>query len=188
MTTAFNNPAQTITTLSVSGTAAIIYSKETFPGFSTITAPVTIQTSVLETEQGGKTSTFIGGIVVGQEEFTGVHLVFHSSRHFPASRHLVYGPSVRGVEVEAEAIRQETQTHHHPTHLTIPTLPTAITLRHRTLRINLTSLPRRMDHPVSHQHRRRRPPPHHAQPILSPTIGSGVPRVLPPPVQPTLVR
>lgn len=65
VTTAFNNPAQTITTLSVSGTAAIIYSKETFPGFSTITAPVTIQTSVLETEQGGKTSTFIGGIVVG---------------------------------------------------------------------------------------------------------------------------
>ena len=65
VTTAFNNPSQTITTLSVSGEAAIIYSKETFPGLSTITAPTTIQTSVVETENGGKTSTFVGGIVVG---------------------------------------------------------------------------------------------------------------------------
>ena len=65
VTTAFNNPLQTITTLSVSGQAAIIYSKETFPGLSTITAPTTIQTSVVETETNGKTSTFVGGIVVG---------------------------------------------------------------------------------------------------------------------------
>ena len=65
VTTAFNNPSQTITTLSVSGQAAIIYSKETLPGLSTITAPTTIQTSVVETETNGKTSTFVGGIVVG---------------------------------------------------------------------------------------------------------------------------
>ena len=65
ITTAFNNPSQTVTTLSISGAAAIIYSKETFPGLSTITAPTTIQTSVVETDNSGKTSTFVGGIVVG---------------------------------------------------------------------------------------------------------------------------
>lgn len=54
-----------MTTLSVSGSAAIIYSKETFPGLSTITAPATIQTSVVETKTDGSSSTFIGGIVVG---------------------------------------------------------------------------------------------------------------------------
>ena len=65
VTTAFNNPSQTITTLSISGQAAVIYSKETFPALSTITAPTTIQTTVVETEKDGKTRTFIGGIVVG---------------------------------------------------------------------------------------------------------------------------
>ncbi|MCJ1348808.1 hypothetical protein MMC31_007041 [Peltigera leucophlebia] len=65
VTTAFNNPSQTITTLSISGQAAIVYNKETFPALSTITAPTTIQTSVVKTEKDGKTSTFIGGIVVG---------------------------------------------------------------------------------------------------------------------------
>lgn len=65
VTTAFNSPSQTITTLSISGQAAVVYNKETFPGLSTITAPTTIQTSVVETEKNGKTSTFIGGIVVG---------------------------------------------------------------------------------------------------------------------------
>ena len=65
VTTAFNNPSQTITTLSISGQAAIIYSKETFPALSTITSPTTLQTSVVETDKNGKTSTFIGGIVVG---------------------------------------------------------------------------------------------------------------------------
>ena len=65
VTTAFNNPSQTITTLSISGQAAIIYSKETFPALSTITSPTTLQTSVVETDKNGRTSTFIGGIVVG---------------------------------------------------------------------------------------------------------------------------
>ena len=65
VTTAFNNPSQEMTTLSMSGKSAIIYSKETIAGLSTITAPTTVQTSVIETEKNGKTSTFIGGIVVG---------------------------------------------------------------------------------------------------------------------------
>lgn len=65
VTTAFNNPSQTITTLSVSGSAAIIYSKETFPGLASITTPMTVQTSLIETDKNGKTSTFIGAIVVG---------------------------------------------------------------------------------------------------------------------------
>ena len=65
VTTAFNNPSQTITTLSLSGQAAVIYSKETFPGLSKITSPTTIQTSVVETKNGGKTCTFVGGIVIG---------------------------------------------------------------------------------------------------------------------------
>jgi len=54
-----------VTTLSVSGSAAIIYNKETFPGLNTITAPATIQTQVVETQTDGSSSTFIGGIVVG---------------------------------------------------------------------------------------------------------------------------
>ncbi len=65
VTTAFNNPSQTITTLSISGQAAIIYTKEIFPVLSIITSPTTLQTSVVETDKNGRTSTFIGGIVVG---------------------------------------------------------------------------------------------------------------------------
>lgn len=65
VTTAFNNPSQSITTLSVSGAAAIVYNKKTLPGLSTITAPTTIKSSVVETDKAGKMSTFIGGIVVG---------------------------------------------------------------------------------------------------------------------------
>jgi hypothetical protein len=65
VTAAFIDSTQTITTLSLSGQPAIVYSKETFPALSKITAPTTIQTSVAETEKNGKTSIFIGGIVVG---------------------------------------------------------------------------------------------------------------------------
>ena len=43
VTAAFNDPTQTITTLSLSGQPAIIYSKETFPALFKITAPTTIQ-------------------------------------------------------------------------------------------------------------------------------------------------